>query len=407
METGFIGKLVSYRKKKQATGLTSIRNLSIRMQAGDLFGALVKHKINHASSLYNSADLFSLSLPLLLEEAPEIFLATNRNNKSNFTSSDEKQCPVVEVKHKLHNSAKVQYFSMSSADDFSRSVYNQSQICIGESKLAFNILMSLKGISSSIFKLDCLPSRFYVLGRSTNAVYNLVMEVRSLFVLRSLLDAAISAFVMQTQSMAHSALGSALFKMLHIIDESLSSLSCGDFEGANLWKKENKVSCLVLWEKIKLHRVCLIQLYSFICPAELIHHDLHSFGKLIYQTINHTGYQSNTTTIQDVISKYLYCPEQWILSNDTNCNQLGNWVVLQRLLAKFSSARSSTIADDINSSGCNIHNTSSSNIVVHSRCFHSNYPPLFRNAHLLKIRSNTSNKVMQGNIEILIIIFCY
>jgi hypothetical protein len=109
---------------------------------GDLFGALIGRKVDSDSKLYQSQTLFNLSIPHLIDNAPELFIpkdiVEDHTPLSNFQNEANDTTSYVEFEHKsIHVTAPQYnnphlsrpYFSVASQAEFS-DVLNGTDIYI-------------------------------------------------------------------------------------------------------------------------------------------------------------------------------------------------------------------------------------------------------------------------------------
>lgn len=112
---------------------------------GDLFGALIGRKVDTDSRLYQSQNLFSLSIPHLIDsEAPELFIPKEiiedhkylndilefQNEANEVTASYELEHKAVDVSAPQYNNPLLSrpYFSVASQAEFS-DVLNGTNTC--------------------------------------------------------------------------------------------------------------------------------------------------------------------------------------------------------------------------------------------------------------------------------------
>lgn len=322
---------------------------------GDLFGALVKRKVYPRSSLYTSVDLFNLSLPSL-EFPPEIFCkahqkkcdqlesvpydAENLESKlraiaagifpdqrlpENLSTTNE------EVGNEQNDDEKVRkYFSLTSKHTFSVSLRSNVSL-VKETTLILGTIFALKGVSTAIINLESLSPNINVLGRTGLSTNNFLFKARYLFVLRSLIDCACSAYCNLSTDAGTTALGAQITLLLHIIDASLNQLSDSflnkTIQAEAISNEENcrdcqKPSLVTLWDSTQLHRTLIVHLYSLIRPTDLLNIAVPSYSAFLWDREGECNY---------AIQRYL-CPATWA--------QLpGGWSLLHQLMRQLQSVR--------------------------------------------------------------------
>ncbi|KAJ1415077.1 hypothetical protein B484DRAFT_401584, partial [Ochromonadaceae sp. CCMP2298] len=280
----------------------------VSREHGDLFGALVRRKVNADSGLYNDVDLFNLSLPPLSEGMqPEIFLEEAPRVAFNSRPSAE------------HGAAAgcSLYFSMASKTEFSRVISGVSDSTSTEDGLISLSLLALSGVESDVFRLGALTPRVSVAGYSMQSMQHFLATMRGFYVVRKLLDTACWAYNTISRDAATLALGSTVTELLHILDTSMARLS----EGL-LGESSRAASLVELLQRSQPHRAYLWSIFSLICPAQLTS-DIAAFSR----------YYIGESP--DVVGKYL-CAGAWV--GEGSCS---GWSLLHSLVGRYSSTLSS------------------------------------------------------------------
>ena len=291
------------------------------VESGDLFGALVKRKFHAKSNIYQNGELFGLSLPCLNEHAPDIFNSSVQDalcmseqgvQEQKTSSCVQKPLPHVSIAlpvlHSFPSDVCSQlgliqpntlpkYFSMCSANSFTRATHRVGLIYLSELDITKTLLIALKGIPSELIRLDRLPAMVAIPGRTSATISRFLSDSRFYFVLRCLIDAAVSGFLRHCEDVCSQAMGMQLASLLHVFDSSVTVIYT---EINDSHRDSTRCSLVALWECTQLHRTLLLHIFSLIHPADLTIHK----GTLSSFTTANNGLEFS------IIAKYL-CDLSW------------------------------------------------------------------------------------------------
>ena len=316
-----------------------------------LFGAPIARKVDPGSSLYNSIGLFPLSLPALSEDPRDIFNSNVRKTEQChvFSAKEGKENIICNVrvvgtsddeKASLEETVSApvpRYLSLAPRlPTLPAHISTRHRIALTEQETNSMVLLAFKGTSSDLFRIDCKPPLVTIAGRSTLSVQRFLYQVRSIFVVRTLLGCACAGFACYGVDAAGLALGDQLERFLHVFDGSLSSFSDG-FNAADSVACENsieepeatahRISMVVLWERTKLHREFLCHLFCVIRPSRLKCFQLDEFGQFV------SGDTLQGTEHNNSIEEYLK-PQSWAA--------IAGWNLLHNIVDTFSLARNTS-----------------------------------------------------------------
>lgn len=321
----------------------------------NLFGALIARELDPGSELYNRAVLFPLSLPALDDDPRDIFSASRTRVKKHhrILAQEGKENLPVSVFDNIDDtkqsasaepSANVpRYFSLAQGLPVlpSNKFATNQRITMTEEDVNNMVLLALKGTSSDLFRVDRKPPLVTIAGRSVLSVQHYLLQIRSIFVVRTLLGCACEGFVCYGADSAGLAVGDQLGRFLHLFDTSLSAFSKPVATTINTdWKlncdhnTEKFVptaqhnSMIVLLEQTKLHRAFLCHLFSILRPNKLKCIALDALGTFVSD-----DREENKDDAVNTICEFLK-PRSWA--------QIAGWNILHTIVDTFSLARSTT-----------------------------------------------------------------
>lgn len=306
---------------------------------GDLFGALIRRKVHTASDVYQQSELFNLSLPPLGDgDAPDIYVPgrTPASYEPEIGYEEEKSnCnkvlkPVeVEVRHSTNNVQGVEsaptnpYFSLAPRPIFTEVVQKAMCVQLSSARMAELTLLAFKGVSSQLYDDRSLPPAVTVQGYTGTAVRGFMVDVRTYFIMRTMLNAAVTGLASSGDT-AGQALGSQLGVLLHLFDISLAEHSDSVTVMATCaidnTNTQGEATALVsLWEHTQLHRSFLSHLVSVIRP-EGAAYTVRELGQLVVNSSEGSGSSVNPCALLN--------PSSW--------TELGGWALLHRLVQSYS-----------------------------------------------------------------------
>jgi aspartate carbamoyltransferase regulatory subunit len=283
---------------------------------GDLFGALVRRRIDVEAKSYNSPSFFNLSIPKINDNdiAPELsinnYLRDNLDsNKSKYKSQN--QCNNNENNNKLIKEiptklklGKHKYFSMKSKIEFTNILFPKLQNSLfSELDLVTLSLCAMRGIPSEIYTIDsgCNSSSIpYVIlpGRSPTSVRNFILLFREYFIMRYLLRNAYESFINLSKEPAQLSLGAALGELLYLLDISIMTI---EKKMKTSLDGLDNASLNGLWSSTSTHRATLRLITSIIAPDILISKSNESESE---SDLQYLSIESFPIINNDIIEKY-------------------------------------------------------------------------------------------------------